>query len=41
MYRGKLGVKTKVTGIQFTKYGFRLLDKHKRKIRNNDIIKNK
>ena len=33
MYRGKLGTKTKVTGIQFTKYGFRLLDKHKEKIR--------
>ena len=39
MYRGKLGAKTKVTGIQFTKYGFRLLDKHKKKIRNNDILK--
>jgi len=39
MYRGKLGAKTKITGIQFTKYGFRLLDKHKKKIRNNDIIK--
>ena len=33
IYRGKLGKKTKVTGIQFTKYGFRLLDKHKEKIR--------
>ncbi len=33
MYRGKLGAQTKVTGIQFTKYGFRLLDKHKKKIR--------
>jgi hypothetical protein len=33
MYRGKLGNKTKITGIQFTKYGFRLLDKHKEKIR--------
>jgi len=39
MYRGKLGVKTKITGIQFTKYGFRLLKKYKRKIRNNYIIK--
>jgi RNA-directed DNA polymerase len=39
MYRGKLGDKTKVTGIQFTKYGFRLLDKHKEKIRQNSIIK--
>ncbi len=39
MYRGKLGKKTKVTGIQFTKYGFRLLDKHKEKIRK--IIKSK
>lgn len=39
MYRGKLGDKTKVTGIQFTKYGFRLLEKHKEKIRQNSIIK--
>ena len=39
MYRGKLGKKTKITGIQFTKYGFRLLDKHKEKIRK--IIKSK
>jgi len=39
IYRGKLGIKTKITGIQFTKYGFRLLEKHKIKIRNNDIIK--
>ena len=39
MYRGKLGAKTKITGIQFTKYGFRLLDKHKEKIRK--IIKSK
>lgn len=33
IYRGKLSNKTKLTGIQFTKYGFRLLDKHKEKIR--------
>ncbi|CAA6819678.1 MAG: Unknown protein [uncultured Sulfurovum sp.] len=39
MYRGKLCNKTKVTGIQFTKYGFRLLDKHKEKIRK--IVKSK
>lgn len=39
MYRGKLGAKTKITGIQFTKYGFRLLDKHKEKIRK--ILKSK
>jgi len=39
MYRGKLGNKTKITGIQFTKYGFRLLDKHKVKIRK--ILKSK
>jgi len=39
VYRGKLSNKTKITGIQFTKYGFRLLDKHKRKIRDNNIIK--
>jgi hypothetical protein len=39
IYRGKLSNKTKITGIQFTKYGFRLLDKHKDKIRK--IIKSK
>ena len=39
MFRGKLGKHTKITGIQFTKYGFRLLEKHKKKIRN--ILKSK
>ncbi len=33
-YRGKIGNKTKITGVQLTKYGLRLLDKHKIKIRN-------
>jgi hypothetical protein len=41
-YRGKVGNKSKITGVQFTKYGFRLLDKHKIKIRkiiaNNECI---
>jgi len=33
VYRGKIGNKSKITGIQITKYGFRLLDKHKCYIR--------
>jgi len=39
IYRGKIGNKSKITGIHITKYGFRLLEKHKSKIRK--IIKNK
>jgi hypothetical protein len=39
IFRGKLGNHTRITGIQFTKYGFRLLEKHKKKIRN--ILKSK
>lgn len=38
IYRGKIGNKSKITGVQITKYGFRLLDKHKNKIK--EIIKN-
>ena len=37
IYRGKIGKKSKITGIHITKYGFRLLDKHKQKIR--DFLK--
>jgi len=33
VYRGKINSKSKVTGIHITKYGFRLLPKHKIKIR--------
>ncbi len=33
IYRGKIGTKSKITGVQVTKYGFRLLNKHKIKIR--------
>ena len=32
-FRGKVGKKSKITGIQITKYGFRLLKKHKDKIK--------
>ncbi|NOX16081.1 MAG: hypothetical protein GXP61_08675 [Epsilonproteobacteria bacterium] len=39
IYRGKIGNKSKITGVHITKYGFRLLDRHKIKIR--EIIKNK
>jgi len=34
IYRGKIGKKSKITGVHLTKYGFRLLEKHKLKIRN-------
>src|SRR5574344_1542717 len=37
-YRGKINAKSKITGVQITKYGFRLLAKHKDKIRG---LKNK
>jgi len=36
-YRGKVGLKSKITGVHITKYGLRLLQKHKDSIQN--IIK--
>jgi len=36
-YRGKVGLKSKITGVHITKYGLRLLPKHKESIQN--IIK--
>lgn len=33
VYRGKINTKSKVTGVHITKYGFRLLDKHRTKIK--------
>lgn len=33
-YRGKVGVNTKITGVHITKYGLRLLQKHKDSIQN-------
>ena len=33
VYRGKINNKSKITGIHITKYGFRLLKKHKEKIK--------
>ena len=38
VYRGKINNKSKITGIHITKYGFRLLKKHKEKIKE---LKNK
>lgn len=38
VYRGKINNKSKITGIHITKYGFRLLKKHKEKIKD---LKNK
>lgn len=38
VYRGKINNKSKITGVQITKYGFRLLTKHKNKIKE---LKNK
>jgi len=32
-FRGRIGDKSKITGVQITRYGFRLLEKHKTKIR--------
>lgn len=36
-FRGRVGDKSKITGVQITKYGFRLLKKHKDKIQ--DVLK--
>lgn len=33
VYRGKINSKSKITGVHITKYGFRLLKKHREKIR--------
>ena len=33
-YRGKVGLKSKITGVHITKYGLRLLQKHKESIQN-------
>lgn len=33
IYRGKIGSKSTITGIHITKYGFRLLDKHRTEIK--------
>lgn len=33
-YRGKVGLKSKITGVHITKYGLRLLQKHKDSIQN-------
>lgn len=44
VYRGKVSNKSNITGIHITKYGFRLLNKHKEKIReiiNSGDCKNK
>ncbi|MFW2378794.1 hypothetical protein ACN4FU_00435 [Aliarcobacter butzleri] len=38
VYRGKINNKSKITGVHITKYGFRLLKKHKEKIKE---LKNK
>lgn len=39
IYRGKVGTKAKITGVQITKYGFRLLEKHRGYIK--EIIKSR